>query len=149
MALEAGVWGKAGWLALHSHSEGLLTLASVPQHLPSLPPKVLHSVCGVPSFWLSSCRVLVCQPWDVCACVCLHTRVCTCSLLPPSGSGCHLWLSALSPAISVPQPEREEMFLDAHCIWATGPHYPNREVSLPPPSFHREALGCWEWLLRL
>ena len=49
MALEADIQGKAGWRALHSHLEGLLTLVSVPQQLPSLPPKVFHSVCGVPS----------------------------------------------------------------------------------------------------
>lgn len=38
MALEAGVWDKAEWLASHSPLEGLRALASVPQHLPSLPP---------------------------------------------------------------------------------------------------------------
>lgn len=33
MALEEGVWGEAGWLALHCHLEGLLILAS---HAPTL-----------------------------------------------------------------------------------------------------------------
>jgi len=41
-------------------------------------------------------------------------------LLSPPGSGCHCWLSFLSPAASVPQPEREEMVLDAH-YRAAGP----------------------------
>lgn len=120
MALEAGVWGKAGWLALHSHLEGLLALASVPQHLPSLPPtKVLHSVCGVPA---SGCHhVCVCQSVTLgCVCVCVHAHACVCLFLTFS-----FWvrmpLLGLSPATSVPQPEREEMVLDAHCIWAAGP----------------------------
>lgn len=128
MALEAGVWGKAGWLALHSHLEGLLALASVPQHLPSLPPLRPAFSVWSPSFWLSSrLCASVCHPWDVCACVCMHTRVCICSLLSPSESGCHCWLLGLSPAASVPQPEREEMVTDAHYVWAAGP-----EHSWPP-----------------
>ncbi|CAI9178001.1 unnamed protein product [Rangifer tarandus platyrhynchus] len=140
MALEAGVWGKAGWLALHSHSEGLLTLASVPQHLPSLPPEVLHSVCGVPSFWLSSC-LCVSLSTSGCVCVCVPAHACMCLfLLPPSGSGCHFWLSALSPATSVPQPEREEMLSDAPTSGLQGHSCPVCEVSLPPPSFHRVRL---------
>lgn len=140
MALEAGVWGKAGWLALHSHSEGLLTLASVPQHLPSLPLKSCIQCVESPAAGRHHVCVLVCQPRGVCACVCLHTRVCVSSSLPPSGSGCHFWLSALSPATSVPQPEREEMLLDAPTSGLQGHSCPVREVSLPPPSFYRVRL---------
>lgn len=99
MALEAGVWGKAGWLALHSHSEGLLTLASVPQHLPSLPPKVLHSVCGVPSFWLSSCLCVSLSTLGcVCVCVCLRVYVFVpCSLLLGQGATSGSRLCLLQP----------------------------------------------------
>uniref|UniRef100_A0A8D0ZP28 Uncharacterized protein n=2 Tax=Sus scrofa TaxID=9823 RepID=A0A8D0ZP28_PIG len=140
MALEAGVRGKAGWLALHSHSEGLLTLAPVPQHLPPLPPKVLHSVCGVPSFRLSSC---LCFSLSTSGCVCVHTRGCICSLVSPSGSGCHFWLSALSPATSVPQPEREESLLYTHYIWAAGPQYRNHAVSLPPSQVSQSEVPGW------
>lgn len=75
MALEAGVWGKAGWLALHSHLEGLLALASVPQHLPSLPPpKVLHSVCGVPASGCHHVCVCVHLSPSGCVCVCVHAH---------------------------------------------------------------------------
>ena len=49
MGLEADVQDKAGWRALHPHLEGLLTCVSMPYQLPSLPSKVFHSVCGVPS----------------------------------------------------------------------------------------------------
>lgn len=122
MALEAGVWGKAGWLALHSHLEGLLALASVPQHLPSLPPLKSCIQCVESQLLVVIMSVCVSlSPSDVCACVCVHTRVCICSLLSPSGSGCRCWLSVLSPATSVPQPEREEMVLVTHYIWAAGP----------------------------
>lgn len=84
MALEAGVWDKAGWLASHSHLEGRGALASVPQHLLSLPPKVLHSVCGVPASGFHHVCVSVCQPWDVCMRVCVCTPMCVsvpCTLL--------------------------------------------------------------------
>ena len=47
MALEQVFRTRQG-RALRSHLEGLLTLVSVPQQLPALPPKVFHSACGVP-----------------------------------------------------------------------------------------------------
>lgn len=57
------------------------------------------------------------------ACVCMHTHVVLCSLRP-SGSGPHSGPD-LSPATSVPQPEIEEMLLDARYIRLQGQSYPD------------------------
>lgn len=76
-----------------------------------------------------------------------HTCICSCALL---WVRMPLLFSVLSPAASVPPPEREEMHLDAHYTWAAGP-----ELSCPlgqPASSQAsqsQAL-CWvEWLLGL
>lgn len=140
MALEAGVWGKAGWLALHSHLEGLLALASVPQHLPSLPPKVLHSVCGVPA---SGCHhICVCQSVTlrmcvrVCACTRMYVSV-SCFLLGQDGA------AGSQPCLLQPQclSLRERRW-----SWTPttpglqGQSSPDHQVSLPPSSFRRVRL---------
>ena len=141
MALEAGVWGKAGWLALHSHSEGLLTLASVPQHLPSLPPKVLHSVCGVPSFWLSSC-LCVSLSTSGCACVCVPAHACMCLFLAPSWVRVPLLaLGSVSCNLSASAWERGDALGCPH-IWATGPQLSCLWGQSAPSQFSQsEALG--------
>lgn len=105
MALEAGVWGKAQWLALCSHLEGLLPLASVPQHLLSLPSLksciqcvesqllvVITSVC-VKSVSLGMCV-------RVCSGTCIYVPV-PCSLLlgqdaVPGSQSCLLHPQCLS-----------------------------------------------------
>lgn len=106
MALEAGVWGKAGWLALHSHLEGLLTLASVPQHLSSLPP--LKSCIQCVESQLLDVIISVCQSVNLKMCVhvtCMHTHVCI--FLGPSWVRTPLLaLSPISCNCSVPQSER-------------------------------------------
>ena len=141
MALEAGVWGKAGWLALHSHSEGFLPLPLCPSTLPLCPLKSCIQCVESPASGCHHVCVLVCPPRGVCACVCLHTRVCVSSSLPPSGSGCHFWLSALSPATSVPQPERGDALGCPH-IWAPGPQLSCPWGQSAPSQFSQsEALG--------
>lgn len=102
MALEAGVRGKAGWLALRSRLEGLLSLASVPSTSPLCLPKVLHSVLESQLLVVIVC---VCVNLSTSGRVCLHTRVYL-FLAPSCGSGRHFWFSVLSPAASVPQPQR-------------------------------------------
>lgn len=142
MALEAGVWGKAGWLALHSHLEGLLALASVPQHLPSLPPppKVLHSVCGVPA---SGCHhVCVCQSVTLGMC----GRVCVCTRMYVSVP-CFLLLGQDATTGSqscLLQPQCLSL-RGRRCSWTPttglqGQSSPDRQVSLPLSSFHRVRL---------
>lgn len=76
MALEAGVWGKAGWLALHSHLEGLLALASVPQHLPSLPPLKSCIQCVESQLLVVITSVCVSLSTLGCVCVCVHAHAC-------------------------------------------------------------------------
>lgn len=82
MALEAGVWGKAGWLELHCHLEEFHTLALCPSTFPPYPSKVLHSVCGVPPSGCHHVCVSVCQPQDVCVHVCACTCIVYLSLTP-------------------------------------------------------------------
>lgn len=109
MAQEAGVRDEAGQLTLHSYLEELHTLASCAP-APSVsapPPKVLHSVCGVPAFGCHHVCVYVSLSTLECVCVCVHAHACMYLFPVPFGSGCHFWLSALSPATSVPQPGRE------------------------------------------
>lgn len=78
MALEAGVWGKAGWLALHSHLEGLLALASVPQHLPSLPPPPPRSCIQCVESQLLVVIMSVCVSLSLSGCVgvCVYAHAC-------------------------------------------------------------------------
>ncbi|KAF6317462.1 hypothetical protein mRhiFer1_008515 [Rhinolophus ferrumequinum] len=80
VALGAGVQGEAGWLALRSRLEGLLTLASVPSTSPLCLPKVLHSVL---ESQLLVVIMSVCVNLSTSGCVCVHTHVCICSLRPP------------------------------------------------------------------
>nr|BAB15213.1 unnamed protein product [Homo sapiens] len=123
MAQESGVWSEAGQLALHSYLEGLHTLASCAP-APSLSaPRLKSCIQCVESQLLvviMSVCMLVCQLQNVC--VCVHAHACMYLFPVPSGSGCHFRLSALSPATSVPQPEREmRCSWTPHCIWAAGP----------------------------
>lgn len=127
--LEAGVWGKAGWLLLQSHLEELLTLASVPSTFCLCPPKVLHSVCGVPASGCHHVCVSVCQPRDVRACMYVHAHTCmSLFLAPPFWVRMPLWLLVLFPAASVPQPERRRcsqttmrLFCRASAVLTLGP----------------------------
>lgn len=114
--------GRTGWLALCSCLEGLSPLSSPapPPCLPS-PTKVLYLVCGVPAYGHHHLCLLVCHSWDVCVCV-WSARARVHLFLTPS-----FWvrvplLAVLSPATSVPQPERgEEMLLALRNIWSAEP----------------------------
>lgn len=130
---------QGGWHSTPIRRD-FLPLPLCPSTFPLCPLKSCIQCVESPAAGCHHVCVLVCQPRGVCACVCLHTRVCVSSSLPPSGSGCHFWLSALSPATSVPQPEREEMLSDAPTSGLQGHSCPVREVSLPPPSFYRVRL---------
>lgn len=61
----------------------------------------------------------------MCVRVCVHAHTHVSLFLAPSWVRTPLWLSDLSPATSVPQPEIEEMLLDARYIWAAGQSYPD------------------------
>lgn len=108
MAQEAGVRGEAGQLTLHSYLEELHTLASCAPAPSVSAPRLKSCIQCVESQLLvviTSVCMLVCPLRNVC--VCVHAHACMYLFPVPSGSGCHFWLSALSPATSVPQPGRE------------------------------------------
>lgn len=120
MALEAGVRGKAGWLALRSHLEGLLTLASVPSTSPLCLPKVLHSVLESQLLVVIVC---VCQSVNLGTCVRAHTCVSVpCALLwvrTPL-----LVLSPVSCSLSASASERSCSWMPTNYTWAAGPALP-------------------------
>lgn len=111
------------------------------------PPKVLHSVCGVPA---SGCHhVCVCQSVTLRMCV----RVCACTRMYVSVSCFLLGQDATAgsqPCLLQPQCLR---LRERRWSWTPttpglqGQSSPDREVSLPPSSFHRVRLSAgWEWL---
>lgn len=76
MALEAGVWGKAGWLALHSHLEELLTLASCAPSLSLSDPLKFCIQCVESQLLVVITSVFVSLSTSGCmyVCVCVHAH---------------------------------------------------------------------------